>query len=265
MPHITSPNNPRLKEAARLVRSAHERRRSGLCVLEGEHLLETYISRYGAPQSLIVTEAYAQHILVRKLAHEIKPYIVDDALFKTIASLPPAVGMLAVVAPPKADSLSGNFNLLLEDIQDPGNVGTILRSAAAAGVTHVILSKNSASAWSPKVLRAAQGAHFLLNIVEDVDACAWVENFRSEGGIAAATVVNNGSNLFRTDLTATPFTLMMGNEGSGLSKDLLTHADIQLTIPMPGGTESLNVASAVTIVLFERVRQTAALNKSLST
>ncbi|MDR1530013.1 MAG: RNA methyltransferase [Burkholderiales bacterium] len=256
MPRIVSANNSRLKEAAHLLRSAHERRRSNLCVIEGEHLLEAYIARHGAPRTLIVTETYERHPLTLRLAGcDTEPYVVDDALFKTISSLPPAIGMLAVIVTPEAQSLSGDFNLLLDEVQDPGNAGTILRSAAAAGVTHVVFSKNSASAWSPKVLRAAQGAHFSLDIVENVDAVSWTTQFRSDGGIVAVTTLRNGVDLFGADLSMTPLVLAVGNEGAGTSESLLNLADMRLTIPMPGGTESLNVAAAAAITLFERVRQ----------
>ncbi|MDR2173677.1 MAG: RNA methyltransferase [Burkholderiales bacterium] len=257
---INSPHNPRLKDAVRLVASAHERRKSRRCVLEGEHLLEMYVARHGSPHTLIVTEAYAQIPLVKTLALQLDEHsllCVSDALFKSIASLPPAVGMLAVIDQPSAATSSGAFCVLLEDVQDPGNVGAILRTAAAAGVTHAVLSKHCASAWSPKVLRAAQGAHFLLEIVEDADACEWAHTFRAGGGIIIGTLAADGQNVFTApQLRHRPLALVFGNEGAGLSDALAQLVDAAVTIPMPGRMESLNVASAAAVVLFECVRRT---------
>ncbi|MCL2296789.1 MAG: RNA methyltransferase, partial [Proteobacteria bacterium] len=180
---------------------------------------------------------------------------VPDALFKSIASLPPAVGMLAMIDQPSSTTTSGAFCVLLEDVQDPGNVGAILRTAAAAGVTHAVLSKHCASVWSPKVLRAAQGAHFLLEIVEDADACEWARDFRADGGLIVGTLAAHGQNVFASpSLQHRPLALVFGNEGAGLSDTLTQHVDTAVTIPMPGNMESLNVASAAAVVLFECVR-----------
>jgi TrmH family RNA methyltransferase len=143
---------------------------------------------------------------------------------------------------------------LLEDLQDPGNVGTILRTAAAAGVEQVLLSKHCAFAWSPKVLRAGQGAHFLTAIVEDVDLPAWIAAFQRTGGRAAALVARGGADVFSAPLDL-PLALAIGNEGAGLSAALLASADQRVTIPMPGGAESLNAAAAAAVVLFECVRR----------
>src|SRR5207245_11601088 len=110
--------------------------------------------------------------------------------------------------PPPAD-----FCLLLEDLQDPGNVGTILRTAAAAGVEQVLMSKHCAFAWSPKVLRAGQGAHFLTTVVEDVDLCAWSAAFRGGGGYVVALIAREGRDLYDTEVDW-PLALGVGHEGA---------------------------------------------------
>lgn len=138
----------------------------------------------------------------------------------------------------------------VEGIHDPGNLGSILRSTAAAGVDHVFLSKDCVFAWSPRVIRAGQGAHFLLSIHEGADLAGLAGNFP---GRVVATGLSATTNLFDTDLTG-PLALLIGNEGAGLSEELLTVASHRVRIPMPGGMESLNVAAAA-ICLFERVRQ----------
>src|SRR5207253_601016 len=141
--------------------------------------------------------------------------------------------------------------LLLEDIQDPGNVGTLLRSAAAAGAGHVLLSAHCAFAWSPKVLRAAMGAHFGLNIVEGADLSDFVARYR---GTSVALATRGETSLYDLDLRR-PTAFLVGNEGAGLSQPLQAAAKVRARIPMPGRIESLNAAIAGSLCLFESVRQ----------
>ena len=257
MPRATSRQNPRLKEAARLVASSRDRRKSGRCVLEGEHLIRVYIERIGPPEMLLVVEEMSGDprfapLIVRVPQRDV--FAVPAALFAGISTLPAAVGVLAVIpAPAQALPVPQNFHLLLDDVQDPGNVGTLLRTAAAAGVEQVLLSKQCAFAWSPKALRAAQGAHFLTRVVESVDLCEWAAAFRSVGGQVAATLASGGISLFEVTLSW-PLAVVIGNEGAGISPGLLAQADRRVHIPMPGGMESLNAAAAAAVVLFEAVR-----------
>ena len=264
MPRISSPQNARFKETVRLIESSRERRKSGRCVLEGEHLIAVYAERIGAPETLVVVEEALASRGIAALAERVPPsdvLVVSARMFAGIASLPADVGVLAVVRTPVATTPKpASFCLLLEDIQDPGNVGTILRTAAAAGVAQVWLSTGSAFAWSPKVLRAAQGAHFLTTIVEDVDLVAWSTMFRETGSHVAALVAQDGADLYTTDLRW-PLALVVGNEGSGLSEALRAVADYRVTIPMPGATESLNATAAAAVALFECVRRQRAGSK----
>jgi len=255
---VTSKHNPRLREAAALITSARERRKSGRCVLEGEHIVATCAARHGAPETLIVTDAAFARPAVRALAerHADRTLIVSESLFAGLASLPAGVGVLGVVATPRpAISAGADFCLLLDGVQDPGNVGSMLRSAAAAGVAQVLLSKHCAFAWSPKVLRAGQGAHFCLDIHEDVDLPQWAMSYRAtKDADIVATVAAGGTSLFTAPL-AGRVALAIGNEGAGLSAELAARATLRVTIPMPGGVESLNAAAATAVCLFECVRQ----------
>jgi len=257
MQRITSRQNPRLAEARRLAQSSRERRKAGRCILEGEHLVAVYCDRVGPPELLIVADDAADDPRIAALAARMPPtatLAVPAALFAEIAALPVDVGVLAVVPTPRpVMPAPGRFCVLLDDVQDPGNVGTILRTAAAAGVEQVLLSKHCAFAWSPKVLRAGQGAHFLTTIVEDVDLVAWARAFRHHGRVVAA-VAHGGEDLYATEIPAR-VAIAIGNEGAGLSAALVNEAGARLTIPMPGGAESLNAAAAAAVVLFECVRQ----------
>ena len=255
MPRITSRDNPRLKEAVRLIASSRERRKAGRCVLEGEHLVAAYCQRHGAPETLILAEAALSRPAIAELRARVpvaRTLIVAEAAWQELAQLPSAVGALAVIPAPQSHfERAADFCLLLEDVQDPGNVGSMLRSAAAAGVAQVFLSAQCAFAWSPKVLRAGQGAHFHLEIYEDVDLVAWV---RSYPGRTAAAVAAGGEPLYSADLSA-PIAIAVGNEGAGLSGALRDAATLCMTIPMPGRFESLNAAAAATVCLFECVRR----------
>lgn len=256
MPRVTSRDNPRLKAVARLIASSRERRKTGRCVLEGEHLIAVYCARYGAPETLVVCESALERREVRAMLQQVEPraaLVVDDERWPDLA-LPQAVEALAVVpAPTPVFNATGEFCLLLEDVQDPGNVGSILRSAAAAGVTQVFLSPGCAFAWSPKVLRSGQGGHFHLDIFEDVDLLAWAQGYR---GNLVAAVASGGESLFGADLSV-PVAIAIGTEGAGLSPALRAVAKRRVSIPMPGGFESLNAAAAAAVCLFECVRRRA--------
>jgi TrmH family RNA methyltransferase len=254
---ISSRGNPRLREIARLLASARDRRKAGKCVLEGEHLIGVGADRHGAPDALVVAEDCLDRPGIAALAERFadRTLVVPARLFAELATLPAGVGILALVATPRAAaSAPADFCLLLEDVQDPGNVGSMLRSAAAAGVGQVLLSRHCAFAWSPKVLRAGQGAHFHLDVHEDIDLTQWAAGFVAAGGRLVATVAAGGTPLFDAPL-AGRVAIAVGNEGAGLTLPLQSLAGVRVTIPMPGGTESLNVAAAAAICLFECVRQ----------
>lgn len=260
MQHVTSRQNPRLREAARLVASSRDRRKAGKCVLEGEHLIAVYAARHGAPESLIVTDEALAGSAARSLVerHSARTLVVPAALFAEFATVPAAVGLLAVVTTPAvASGAPGAFCLLLDDVQDPGNVGSMLRSAAAAGVAQVLMSKRCAFAWSPKVLRAAQGAHFCVDVCEDIDLPAWAADYRDRGGEVIATTAHGGTSLYAAPLSGR-VAIAIGNEGAGISGALSAQATRRVTIPMPGAFESLNAAAAAAVCLFECVRQRGA-------
>ena len=264
MPKVHSRQNARLREVARLIASSRDRRKSGRCVLEGVHLIEVHCARIGVPETLVVTDDAIDRADVAGLVARVpssRTIIVSRQLFAEFATLPADIGALAVVATPVSGTPPpAAFCLLLEDIQDPGNVGSMIRTAAAAGIEQVILSPHSAFAWSPKVLRAAQGAHFLTSIVEDTDLARWSGAFRESGGRVLAAVVGEAAPVYTADLRGR-VAIALGSEGSGLSRELLQRADQRITIPMAPGSESLNAAAAAAVILFEASRQRATRNQ----
>lgn len=254
---ISSPDNPLYRLARKLVGSARERRKSQRTVLDGWHLLEAYRQAHGAPEKVLLAERAAQGTEARRLLKDIDPRqvaVFDDRLFDQLAPVEAPSGVLSLIAIPAPAGQAPVFCLLLEDIQDPGNLGSILRSAAAAGADSVYLSKGCAEAWSPKALRGGMGAQFRLALHEHADLVATARSFP---GQVVATSLDASDSLYALDLTG-PTAFVFGNEGAGLSDDLLAAASHRIRIPMPGAMESLNAAAAVAICLFERVRQGSA-------
>lgn len=255
MKAIASRDNPSFKALRLLAKDGREQQRQRRAVIDGVHLVADYLARVGRPQLLAVSESGAAHDEVQALLAGnagLETLLLRDALFAEISGSPHPVGVLATIAIPEppADLPTGSC-VLLDAIQDAGNVGTILRTAAAAGVRDVLLGPGCASAWSMRVLRAAQGAHFGLAIREHADLGAFVAAYR---GLSVATVVTGGKPLFDLDLGG-PVAWIFGNEGAGVSAALAAAARARATIPMAADTESLNVAAAAAVCLFESLRQ----------
>lgn len=256
---VTSGENPRYKELRRLAQSAQARRKSGLSVLDGAHLVAAYQQHHGAPQQLVVSRSGMEDPQIRGLAEGLagaNTLLLADSLFRHVSPVETPTGILAVVKTPRPQPPPRGMDacVMLEDIQDPGNLGSVLRSCAAAGIRHVLLSTGCVHAWSPRVLRAGMGAHFALAVYEQADLPAAARAFR---GTRVATRQGATQSIFDTDLKGN-LAFLFGNEGTGLRRELLGTADIVVSVPMPGPVESLNVAAAAAVCLFERVRQIAA-------
>lgn len=253
---ITSTDNPRFRALLKLAQSSRERRDAGLSLLDGIHLVAAYMEHVGAPDEIVLSRGGAENAEVAQLLGTLKAdnaLLLSDALFRQLSSVATPTGILAVVPTPRVavPQVLQGASVWLEGIQDPGNVGSILRSAAAAGITTVCLSQHSVHAWSPRVLRAGMGAHFALRVIEGVDLQALAQGY---AGRIIATGMGRGKTVFDADLRG-DVALLFGNEGAGLSPALATLAHEIVHIPMPGRAESLNVAAAAAVCLFERVRQ----------
>ena len=261
---ITSRDNPFFKQLVKLEKSARQRKTAGLTLLDGVHLISAYQLALGTPKSLIVSESGRENEEIKGLlagqgaGADADVFVLSDVLFREASPVKTPTGILALISiplpsviPTRKSKKGESFCVLLEAIQDPGNLGSILRSAAAAGASDIYLSDGCADAWSPKTLRAAMGAHFLLRINERADLVAVARAFN---GKVIATTLQAKMSLYQTRLTG-PIAFIFGNEGKGLSEALLEVANEQISIPMPGGTESLNAAAAAAVCFFERVRQ----------
>lgn len=254
MKQISSRDNPLYKELVKLAGSARNRASAGQALLDGAHLLSACLDAGYSPRHILLNAAALQDAEINGLLKRCAAAPVthlDDKLFANLTELKTPSGVLALIDMPSPQATDCRFALLLEEIQDPGNLGSILRSAAAAGCDAVYLSKGCADAWSPKVLRAAMGGHFCLNIFEQQELVNVAGKF--EGSLLATSLAATRS-LYECDLSG-KIAFLMGNEGAGLSDELLHIATHPVAIPMPGPVESLNVAAATAICLFEAVRQ----------
>jgi TrmH family RNA methyltransferase len=237
---ITSRDNPLYKRLKALAGSTAQQRRSGHALLEGLHLASAYLDAAGQ----IVGRIDPAHV-----------YTLPDALFGQLSSVVHGVGMVLLVekVAPLLPEIITETCLVLDGIQDAGNVGSILRSAAAAGVQHVFCAPGTVYAWSSKVLRSGMGAHFLLGIYEDVEPEELMSRLGSEVRVTI-TDSHGAKAIYDADLSG-PVAWVMGNEGAGVSPFWRDHATLRVTIPQPGGMESLNVAAAAAICIFEQCRQ----------
>lgn len=255
---IASRANEKFKALRKLCRSARERDRQGLAVLDGVHLVQAFRERFGEPLRIVVSERGRQQGEIAGLLAELRSEVVcvADALFDELATVETASGILALIrmsAPAGAPAPDVDC-VLLDGIQDPGNLGSILRSAAAAGVRQILTSADCAQAWSPKTLRAGMGAHFQLAIHEAVDLPDFLRAYR---GQSVLTTLDTENSLYTADLPA-PLAWVFGNEGQGVRPEVAALCAQRVLIPMAGGTESLNVAAAAAVCLFETVRRRAA-------
>lgn len=262
MTSVNSSGNARYKALRRLIESSQERKRTGLSVLDGAHLVAAYLAHAGRPEQVVISRSGTANPEIRALLakmERLEPMVLGDALFKNLSSVMTPTGILALIRTPRERPVPQDMDacVMLEDLQDPGNLGSILRTCAAAGLKHVLLSRGSVHAWSPRVLRAAMGAHFALSIHEQADL---LDAARVFSGTLIATRQRMSRAVFDVDLKGR-VALLFGNEGAGLSPALLAAADAVVSIPMAGKAESLNVAAAAAVCLFERVRQLAVSGK----
>ncbi|MEK9951698.1 MAG: RNA methyltransferase [Curvibacter sp.] len=242
---ITSRDNPLLKELRKLSQDGSAYRKTGRCWVEGDHLARAALQRGVQPAVAVLAESAWPALGGEFGAVARKTVLLPDALFDGISGLEsPARLGLVLELPAETAVRAGQAAVLLDRVQDAGNVGSILRSAAAFGFAQVIALKGTAALWSPKVLRAGMGAHFGLHLVEGADVQALV----GLGLPLLVTSSHQGELLHRARLPW-PCAWVLGHEGQGVGPELMARAALSVRIAQPGGEESLNVAAAAAICL----------------
>ena len=251
---LESKDNPKIKHLRGLIEQSSYRKKQGQTVLEGTHLGLAWVEKKKKLNSIFTTENALEHPDICDILDEYEGavFVIAESLYRDLSTLGTTLPFLAVVDLPSS-SQSVDFSLdtlILENIQDPGNVGTLLRSAAAAGIKQVICTKGSASLWSPRVLRAGMGAHFSLHTFENIELEDVLAQFQIPVYVTSS---HHAESLYSKNLRKA-CVWILGNEGQGVSDYALQHAEA-VSIPHPGGQESLNVAIAGSICFFEMVRQ----------
>ncbi|WP_104499175.1 TrmH family RNA methyltransferase [Acinetobacter indicus] len=251
---LESKDNPKIKHLRGLIEQNSYRKKQGQTVLEGSHLCLAWLEQNRKINAIFTTENALKHPDLNDILDQYQGtvFVIGESLYKDLSTLGTTLACLAIVdLPSSSQALDYQADtLILENVQDPGNVGTLLRSAAAAGIQQIVCTKGSASLWSPRVLRAGMGAHFSLQTFENIQLEEVLEQFKIPVYVTSS---HRSTSLYAKDLSQ-PCVWILGNEGQGVSDYALAHAEA-VTIPQPGGQESLNVAVAGSVCFFEMVRQ----------
>ena len=255
--YITSRDNALLVRLRKLARHPGDYRKFGHVLLEGEHLCQAWAARGGAPalHAVMTETAWHEGRFVELAEAATATVIVSDAAMADLGTLDTPVPVAFVVPLPARRQMEPDApSVVLDRVQDTGNVGSILRSAAVFGFGQVIALQGTASLWSPKVLRAAMGAHFGLLLVEGVEP-------ESLAGLAVPLLGTSSHAVLALPDASLPWpsAWVFGNEGAGARADVQARCAALVRIPQPGGQESLNVAAAAAVCLYEasRSRSTA--------
>lgn len=258
MKAIESSYNDTYKNLKKLATSTKHRRAVSQTLLDGIHLCASYLQSGGRPFEYIYTTLAVDNPEAKAIIDDCEKLgtpavLLSEGKFRSISGVDNGVGIAFVIdiplQQPPETLVSGA--LLLEDVQDPGNMGAILRTAAASGIGEIFISSASTSAWSPKVLRAGMGAHAALRVYENCDLIRLIQTADIP---VLATSLGATDSIYQMDLSS-PTAWLFGNEGSGVSDELMALDVQKVIIPQSQGVESLNVAASVAICLFEQVRQ----------
>jgi len=243
--HVTSRDNPLLKELRKLAQDSTAYRKAGRFWVEGDHLCRAALTRGWRPAVAVFSDSFWASAPEQLAQSAIKIIVIPEALFAGISGLESPAGMGYVFElPQEAKVQPGVPTVILDRVQDAGNVGSILRSASAFGFGQVVALKGTAALWSPKVLRAGMGAHFALQLVEgadlaDLDAL----------GLPLLVTSSHQGELIQHQHLPWPCAWALGHEGQGVRDELMARAALSVRIGQPGGEESLNVAAAAAICL----------------
>ena len=242
---ISSRDNARVKRWAKLQQDVRFRREEGKAIVEGPHLVAEALQAGLEPLSLLVSESGLRQAEIQKLLADREPVVLSDSVFRLVADADTPQGIAAEIAIPHIEARG--HCVFLEGVQDPSNVGAIVRTAAAFGAGEMVLDRACADAWAPKTLRAGMGGHFRLAIRQVPDLGNELGRFQ---GKLVCTAVRDATPLREADLQ-TRLGWIFGAEGQGVSAATARRAELTVMIPISPGTESLNVAAAAAICLYE--------------
>ncbi len=252
---IESKDNSLFKETKKL-KDRKNRLKEKKYIIEGFRLVQESFKAKCLIDYIVVSESGLEKLdeYLKEYLANVKIYVMKNNLFCQLTSTEQPQGIIAVLnMTDTLDNLKGEFYLLCDKVQDPGNLGTIIRTAHAAGVTGIILTKGTVDIYNDKTIRSTMGSIFYMPVIHDNDL-SFLKGLKSKGFKLVATSLEESKDFFDEDLSG-KIILSVGNEGNGISDEIFSLADKKVKIPMPGGAESLNVAVATSIILFEKVRQ----------
>ncbi|WP_221387775.1 TrmH family RNA methyltransferase [Clostridium perfringens] len=254
MLEIESKNNNLFKEIKKLKEKKH-RIKSNKYLIEGLRFVEEAIKSKVSIDSIIFTESFNEKNpdLFLKINENIKLIQMNEALLKQLCSTENPQGIVGVINMQNKELKSGELVVLVDKVQDPGNMGTIIRTAHAAGAAGIVMTKGTVDIYNDKTLRSTMGSIFYIPIVED-DSLDFVKSLKKEGYKLVVSSLQGKNNFFEENLQGKVM-IAVGNEGNGVSEEVYDIADIKVKIPMPGEAESLNVAVATSIMIYEKIRQ----------
>ncbi|EHK2440359.1 RNA methyltransferase [Clostridium perfringens] len=254
MLEIESKNNNLFKEIKKLKEKKH-RIKSNKYLIEGLRFVEEAIKSKVSIDSIIFTESFKEKNpdLFLKINENIKLIQMNEALLKQLCSTENPQGIVGVINMQNKELKSGELVVLVDKVQDPGNMGTIIRTAHAAGAAGIVMTKGTVDIYNDKTLRSTMGSIFYIPIVED-DSLDFVKLLKKEGYKLVVSSLQGKNNFFEENLQGKVM-IAVGNEGNGVSDKVYDIADIKVKIPMPGEAESLNVAVATSIMIYEKIRQ----------
>ncbi len=252
---ITSDKNTTVKLVKALLSQARQRKKQGQTVLEGAHLIDAALRSDYPFVQILLAESARKHPEVQQILTRLPTYTsiltLSDALYESIRSLGTGIDIMAVITIPVPSlSLVDDDCLILNDVQDSGNVGTLLRTAEAVGIHTVLCTSATAQAWSPKTLRAGMGAQFALTIYESLS----IQDILDFVQIPLLATSSHTDTLIYDHDLSDPVAWIMGHEGQGVCAELMQCAT-PIALPQPNGQESLNVAIAGSLCLYETLRQ----------
>jgi RNA methyltransferase, TrmH family len=251
---ISSVSNSKIKQIVKLTNSRNTRYEQSLAVIYGRHLVEEALNHKILHSVFINQHKLDDYSEIIPKINTQNIYLVNGEVLAKISisdTVADIIGLIQITSGVISDNIYTTDCVILDNIQDPGNLGTIMRSCTACGINNMLLSKSCVDPYNLKVLRASQGLQFRLNIITAVDIIQFICNYKYS---VIATMPGVKNSIYEYDLTK-PAAWLFGNEGAGISDGLLDHISHQLAIPMQGNTESLNVAMAATVCLFEMIRQ----------
>ena len=255
---ITSKDNEQIKHIRKLKEKKY-RDEYGEYVIEGTKLIKEAIAEDANIKTIVACDDCVKNEEIdSKLMYEIAKYNViyaEEKVFKTITDVQKPQGLLAIMAKQQEEKIdfTQDIIIVLDDIQDPGNLGTILRTVDSAGLNQIIVSKKSGDVYNPKVVRSTMGAILRVNVVESENLQDTLKTLKKHKYEIVATSLDTNKSIY--DIDYKKKVIVIGNEANGVSKEIQDMSDTKIKIPMLGKTESLNAAVATGIITYEYVRQ----------